>query len=62
MVQSITFVKYTVDNYMGMISYTPTGVIVALTDGPYVSTLVEYDNNGEVLHIEVECAPEVKEL
>jgi hypothetical protein len=60
--EMLYFVDADYDNYSVLISYTATGVMVAISENPLVSVLVEYNNKGEVVMINTDCDKNVKEI
>jgi len=44
-----------------MTGFTKTGIVQVITDNPYITVIVEYDNKGSVIEMETQAAPNVKE-
>ena len=60
--EPLVFVKHNDGIRDIMTAFTSTGVITVITDNPHVSVMVEYDNQGELLHYHVDNTPNVKEI
>ena len=60
--ENIVFLKMDDEVRKILFTYTSKGAITVISDNPFVSVLVEYNNNGDVVHMHVDTDPKVKEL
>lgn len=60
--ENIVFLKMDDKVRKILFTYTSVGAIIVISDNPFVSVLVEYNNNGDVVHMHVDKDPKVKEI